>query len=364
VGRRIADQLVELGERVLVARAEATCVVEAGVQVLLHHLGDADVFVGHLFAVLDNAFDIDRIVGEEVLEDQIGVTLPHRQPSLDGHAARKDVEREQRVEVAPHAAPRHAIATGCGVDVPPRIALSFDPVAERLHLLAHCRVDEREMVALEEVVVVDLPVHCGAANGAAVEHVPVGGVGLALGRESTEPLDQVGGRRVEADEDETAPGLGPDLGEARTLRRLGTEVTSVDQCAFFVERPAVVAADEVCLVAGALPHDGAGAVRTHVVERTQDTVVAALDEDRPAGEILGDVVARALELVVVGDHDPVLGKDLMPLDLPDGGIGVIPSRKGLSQAHRDQFSEPIPRSRRRGCRQGRPTVCCWTISVP
>ena len=63
---------------------------------------------------------------------------------------------------------------------------------------------------------------------------------------------------------------------------------------------------------------------------------------RRNGLTLLETVVNALrplvgEIVIVADHDPCLCENLVPLDLPDGGIGVVPSRECLRQIHGDSL---------------------------
>ena len=106
-------------------RAEEAHVVVAGIEVALHVLAHAGVFVGDLLAELDDRLDVVLgVVGEEVLEDQIGVTVPTRQPPLHCEPAGEHVERERRPEPAEHAE-RRLVARRHLVDVPAPIALDI-----------------------------------------------------------------------------------------------------------------------------------------------------------------------------------------------------------------------------------------------
>ena len=117
------------------------------------------------------------------------------------------------------------------------------------------------------------------------------------------------------------------------LGHVAAEVAGVEQRSVVAERPAVVPAHQVGLMALAVPHDRAGTVRAHVVEPDERAVLVAANEDRPAGQVLGDVVARAAQLVLVGDVHPRRPEDRPTLPLEHGGLGVPAGRKGLHQFH-------------------------------
>src|SRR3954470_11996369 len=71
---RFADEFVEDADAFLPLRAEVTGVVVAGVEIALHVLAYAGVFVGDLLAELDDRLDVVLgVIREEVFEDEIGV---------------------------------------------------------------------------------------------------------------------------------------------------------------------------------------------------------------------------------------------------------------------------------------------------
>ena len=116
-------------------------------------------------------------------------------------------------------------------------------------------------------------------------------------------------------------------------RRIGTEVAGAQQLAVGVEGPAVVLAHDVARAAFTLEHERAGTVRAQVVEGAQGAVVVTTDEDGPAGEVLGDVVARVAQLMVVGDMHPVAAEDRPTLPLPDVGVVVPACGEGDVEFH-------------------------------
>src|SRR3954447_24912122 len=76
---RLADELVEDADAFFPLRAEVSGVVVARVEVALDVFAHAGVFVGDLFTELDDRFDIVLgVVGEEVLEDEVGVSVATR----------------------------------------------------------------------------------------------------------------------------------------------------------------------------------------------------------------------------------------------------------------------------------------------
>jgi hypothetical protein len=178
------------------------------------------------------------------------------------------------------------------VDVPPRVPLIEHLVVQRVGVAAHRRVHRRQVVALHEVVAVGLPVARHQAGGAAVEAVLLQRVLGDLVGELAEPLVQRGDVGVR--QTNTMPRHDSTWIRVRSISSGAgpPKVPGVDQPSLGVERPAVVAAHQVGLAPLAVPHDRAGAVRAQVVEALQRAVVAAAHEDRPAGEVLGDVVRR------------------------------------------------------------------------
>ena len=210
---------------------------------------------------------------EEVLEDELGTVRPPGQPALRGESARKDVQREIRPEVDEHTGEGGVLdSLRRDVDVPAPVALGDDAVLQRFDVACQQRVHDRDVVALEEVVGVGLPVARHRPDAAGMELVGLDRVVVALGRETAEPFDEICGGRVHAYEHESPPAPDPDRREPEIRIRqsdvLGPEVASVAQRSVLREDPAVVAADEVGLAAGAVPHDGTGAVRADVVEGT------------------------------------------------------------------------------------------------
>ena len=233
---------------------------------------------------------------------------------------------------------------------------------------------DRQVVALEVVVDVDLPV----ALDDVVAPLDERACGRRrsrprhLGRDGAHHLGQR--RRVvgQVDEDERAPALDAHgdeaevlLGEALGVLHLGRGA----QAAVEPVRPAVVAALERLAVA-LRERDLARAMPADVVEGAQLAVEAVRDDDRLVEDRDRDEVADALELIGPCHELPGAAEDPLLLALEDVGVEVVARRqRGCAAERRRRWSRSCAAVYR--CRRvqpfGRPlarTMCPSTVRAP
>ena len=178
------------------------------------------------------------------------------------------------------------------------VAVRFDPVLIVVELLVQPRVHHGQVVTLEVVVDVDLPVACQVPLPA---HHPLHPFGVEFLRPRRDVLEKMGQWRrlvVQVAEDERAPRrdlhrqqvhiLGTEVGRPLHLRR-------ANQGAGERIGPAVVFALHRLPLAAAGRHR-AGAVQADVVEAAQRLPVAH-DHDRLPGDVDDDVRPRPDQLL-------------------------------------------------------------------
>ena len=164
-------------------------------------------------------------------------------------------------------------------------------------------VDERQVVALVEVVLDALPVPVALdRHPVRTPHV-LHAVRVEMVGHGMQPGPQVVARGVHVEPDESGPRVARDLDQVALAARVALgEVVRVGhpgELAVRRELPAVVGALELAggERAGLRAHEAVAAVLAHVVERAHPAVVAADAEDRVPADLVGDVVAGVRDLV-------------------------------------------------------------------
>jgi hypothetical protein len=184
-------------------------------------------------------------------------------------------------------------------------------------------VGDRDVIALQVVIDVDLPVAGdGVILAPAPGHPLRGQRARLVGDGAQESLQRPGGG-VQVDEDERPPGGDPHRhqAEGRAVEVLdAVELGRGQQAAVKGVGPAVVVALERLAVTAALGH-AAGPVPADVVKGPQLLPVANYHE-RLAGHAAGEVVAGPPHLVESADRLPGAGEDALALHGEGGRLGV------------------------------------------
>ena len=287
-------------------------VVEARRQSFLHRLADRDVL------------DLDLVAETLVLLDarqRLGVL---RVVVVEFDAAPVGAERQDAIGLQP---PGHDVQHHVRVDeVIERLAVAVDAVvvAQRRMLqrvpgeqlgvvstvIEHPRqpgMHDRQVIALEEVVDVDLPV-AGHLPGVASRIAQRGQIerGDAL---DDAAIDLVEARRVVAqcNEHESLPFPHPQRRQADVpdVEICGIlHLRCAEQLPLLVVEPAVVLAAHRVHAAATAMSERTRAVPADVREGAQHPVTASQQQHRRSGHLLDDMVARLGQLPVVGDHLP------------------------------------------------------------
>ena len=182
----------------------------------------------------------------------------------------------------------------------------------------------RQVVALEVVVDVHLPVAVGLVGDAAVEDV----VGEIRGADARFDLrDEFLERRdgCQRDEDEAAPGherggVQADAGDIEIGRV--AHFGGAAELAVEVVGPAVVAAAQRFCTASIAFGQWPGAVAADVVQRAQHAVLAMHQQQRHAGDLADDVIAHLGELRDMCEQLPATREHGLLFERECGGFDV------------------------------------------
>ena len=204
------------------------------------------------------------------------------------------------------------------------VALGRDVEGRREALAVHGGT----VVALDAVVVPQLPVRGDVEHGLAVQAVAFGvGVEAAFGRKRLEArMRAAQGHRVRVGVHEHAlcPLVHRDRQQGQRLPAeagVGLRVPGVDERAVEAVGPAVVAAHQAP-AAPVLFHHRVAPVPACVDEAAQRPVVAAHDDHRDPADIAGHGVAGPGEPGERREELPAPAKDRIELEVEDGGVGV------------------------------------------
>src|SRR6202795_1531519 len=336
-----AVHLVEGVDAFFVLHAVAAAVIAAGVQILLHDFADADLFglnlvaEGHSFA---GSFAPQISLGQ--------IPFKNRQRAL-GLQGQDDVERDVIGIAVEHPVGKDPEIIGgqviAGLLVPARggvsglgaadrapladiLGIRLDGVGVVVDFAIERRVDARQVVSLEIVVDIGLPVAVHAVGAALGKLHAAERELLGMGRQLAQRLAQRAGLGIEIDENEVEPFLDANRDAAEVFRIKifdAVEFGRDEQSAVEGVGPTVVAAAEKFAVSAA-GGGGAGAMAADVMEASKNAVVAASDEERLSDEVKGKVVARARGLAHVAD------------DLPGGGEqpGLFVLKSGRAEIKR------------------------------
>ncbi len=188
------------------------------------------------------------------------------------------------------------------------------------------------METLDRVVAIGLPVR-RALGDVAVEilHVGTEREFLAEARQFAEPGHEIGRFRIDADEDEALPSLGPQREHSvrRQIERTGGKAGRLDQMAGEVIGPAVIGARDRLAAAFLLRQQDRAAMAADIVEAAQRAVLAAQNDDRPADDLGGSPSTRCLEPRLRSEEQPVPAEDGGALAAGDRGIDVPIRRQRL-----------------------------------
>ncbi len=190
------------------------------------------------------------------------------------------------------------------------LPLDLGPVVGDDDVAIELRMDHRQVITLEIVLDVGLPVAGEVVAAPLDQRKARQGIGAV---QRSQRLGERGRGEVEVDEHQALPGLHAD-GEEAVLARVEpgriAEVDGVAQPAVQGVAPAVVAAGEaLAAVAKAVGHQGAGAVAADVVEGGQVALGLAHQHHRRAADQLGQVVAGTPDHGLVADELPGAPQD-------------------------------------------------------
>ena len=241
------------------------------------------------------------------------------------HAVRIDREGHVRIGPEPDPAIDRALALRRlhHHDILQRIGLE----AAEVDLGVEPGMDRGDVIALDEIVGIGLPV-AGDLEldllqaGEALHRIRLGQL-----RQRAQAVGQRLGLEIEIDEEQPAPFADLDRqqriillvepgGLAEGRRGPQPPVGAID--------PAVVFAAQHLAMARAVIHEMPGTVAAEIVEAPQGPLAIADDEDAPARDLGGDVIAGIRQLRDRPQELPFPGKDLAPLALEDVGP-VIPA---------------------------------------
>ncbi len=207
----------------------------------------------------------------------------------------------------------------------------LDPIGAVVELLEELRVHDRDVVPLEVVVHVDLPVARDLVVVLLEEPHVLEGKGGGLFRNRAEHLLEGRRRGVEAYEQKRSPRLHARRGQI-LLRLLETAhavpLGRGQELSIQAVGPAVIAAHERLAVARSA-RDGAGAVAADVGKRMQGAVVGARHDQGLVRHRAGEVVAGERDLLGVTDELPGLRENPVLFALEDGRIAVPGRGDGL-----------------------------------
>ena len=341
---------MEVVHAVLALGREPSRVVGARAQPLLHRLAHLDVLALDLVAERDRLAQplelLRRKIGvHEPLEDGERAIEPEREDGVElqvvgvevEHQVGEDpvVERALLVVAAQVAAVAPEHAAGRVARAQRRVLRRVE--AARHHLVAvvvdravEARMRDRDVVALEIVVDVDLPVG-GQRVVAALERHQLGEAEagrLDLGRDLAQELGERRRAGVEVHERHRRELFDARLAQPHLLRPEALDalhLARLEQAAVEAVGPTVVAALERGRVAAAFD-DPAGAMRADVPERAQRAVATADHEQRIARHLAGHEVAGVGEarrgarpLPGAREDRVLLGGEHRRIDVPAGG---------------------------------------------
>ncbi len=274
--------------------------------------------------------------GEEPLEDRQRALVSERQDQVGREVVRIDVQHQvgidpevERLVLAALALQPSGPALPDGRVLQGVAAARLRDVARVVELLHEGRVDDRDVVPLEVVVHVDLPVALDRpllARGGTHRLEP------AAGEARRKVFQRFGERRgvvVEVDEEEAHPRFEAKLRQAVLFLAEvldAVELGSVQEPTVERVAPAVVAAAEGL----ALPlsgRDGSRAVAADVRERAQARVGASGDQERLAGHLGREETAGNGDLVLAADELPGPREDSLPLDVEEAAVVVTTRRE-------------------------------------
>ncbi len=181
-------------------------------------------------------------------------------------------------------------------------------------------MDEWQVVALEVVVGVGLPVALEVLAAVLGLGEGLDGEPRTLVCEATKPVEQRRGGAIGIGEHETSPSVHRDRPQPG-VGGVGAEVARAPQRAVQLVHPAVVPADErPSAAAGPVPHERPSAVSAHVVEGAPHAVLVRHDHERPARDRRRHVVTPLLQLRAVPDVVPRRREHDLALAPVDGGV--------------------------------------------
>ena len=201
----------------------------------------------------------------------------------------------------------------------------------------------RAVITLAVVLADQLPVGrdlvFDAPAQAQVLHLEAGKI-----RQVSEVMLQRLGRIVEVEEDEPRPGCQPHRRQRKTLALEALlHARHLSQAAVEAIGPCVIRADHSAQALAALGvQQSRTAMSADVVERAHHAVAAACNDDRIAGDLVREVVARRRDLFLAADADPHSGEQALVLEPQDLGRGIECRRKSACIRQRTQ----------RGCEVG------------
>ena len=205
--------------------------------------------------------------------------------------------------------------------------MRLDAILVVVELLVQPRVHHRQVIALEVVVDVDLPV---AGDLVVLPHHPPHALGVEVRRALRDVLEEIAerrGLRIDVDEDERTPAchlhrLQVHVGGREALHTF--HLRRAKQIPLQVVRPPVVLALERLPLAAAVC-DRTGTVQADVVKRAQRIAIAK-DDERLARDFGGEELSALRDLLRPPDELPCPREDLLALELEIDGIDVEPSR--------------------------------------
>ena len=197
------------------------------------------------------------------------------------------------------------------------------------------RVDAGDVVALDEVVGVVLPVAVHLELGLAHLGEGLDRIVFHRLRQAAEGVDQRRRARIEVREHQSAPGLDPDRHQAVVFLpepvRLA-EIRRALQVAGGIEHPAVIAAAQHAAMAVPVVQQLRGAMRAHVVEAAQ-AAVAIADYKEPIARYFGcGVVAGVGQVARRTDQLPFAREDLAAFRLVDVALPIPARRQSMDAA--------------------------------
>jgi len=191
------------------------------------------------------------------------------------------------------------------------LGIRLDGVGVVVDFTIERRVDARQVVALQIIVDIGLPVAVHVVGAALGKLHAAKGELLGLDGQFAQTFAQRAGLGIEIDENEVGPFFDANRDEPEVfgIKIFDTiEFGGDEQSAVEAVGPAVVAAAEefpVSAAGGGI----AGAMPADVIKATENAIFAAGDEERLSDEVEGKVVAGARGLVRVADNLPGGGEE-------------------------------------------------------